>query len=317
MKTALVCGAGGFIGSHLIRRLKKEGYFVVAASSDYPKYSRSVADRYFLSDLTNSNFFNSVVNGKFDEIYQLAAKVGGANYVFSGKHDADMYDSTEINILTCKIAVNCGAKVFFPSSACVYPNTIFDTKEEDAYPAMPNSEYGWEKLISERLYSAYHENYGLDVRIARLNNIFGEESAYEGDKAQGVMVFCRKIAELKDGDEIEIWGDGEQTRSFLYIDECIEGIRRLMESDYTSPVNLGSSKMISINNLVKLIAEIAGKKIKIKHITGNIGTKGRNSNNKLILEKLGWQPTEDIRIGLEKTYNWVLNECNNRNTKLQ
>ena len=313
MKTALVCGAGGFIGSHLVKRLKKEGYWVRGVDLKKPDFSETAADEFVIGDLTDPVVCKEVLDRPFDEVYQLAADMGGAGYIFSGNHDADvMHNSATVNLNMAHFGQKAGInKIFYSSSACMYPeyNQLDPNNpkcsESSAYPAAPDSEYGWEKLFSERVYLAYMRNYGLNVRIARFHNIFGPEGTWDGGKEKAPAAMCRKIAEKPDGGEIEIWGDGMQTRSFLYIDECLEGVRRLMESDFTGPVNIGSDEMVTINGLADMVMDIAGKKISVKHIDGPLGVRGRNSDNKLIEEKLGWKPNLPLREGLTKTYVWV------------
>lgn len=298
---ALVLGAGGFIGSHLVKRLKERGYYVVGVDLKLPEFSCFKADEFKRFDLRK--FF--YLNEDFDEIYQLAADMGGAGFVFTGENDADILNNNAlINLNVLNALKGSEAKIFYSSSACVYRNLC---AEDLAYPADPDSDYGWEKLFSERLYSAFHRNYGLDIRIARFHNIFGPEGTYQGGREKAPAALCRKIALAEE--EIEIWGDGEQTRSFLYIDECLDGIERLMNSDYREPINIGSDEMISINNLAKMIMEIAGKDLKIKHIDGPLGVRGRNSDNNLIKKVLNWSPTQPLKEGLEKTYKWVEEQC--------
>jgi nucleoside-diphosphate-sugar epimerase len=254
-----------------------------------------------------------VVDQPFDEIYQLAADMGGAGFVFTGDNDADiMHNSALINLNILEASWKRNVKkIFYSSSACIYPEYNQkdpdnpNTAEESAYPAMPDSEYGWEKLFSERLYLAFQRNYGIDVRIARFHNIFGPEGSWNGGREKAPAAMCRKVALAEDGGEIEMWGDGKQTRSFLYIDECLEGVLRLMDSDWSGPVNIGSEEMVSINSLAEMIMEIAGKKLGIKHIEGPLGVRGRNSDNSLIQEKLGWKPKQPLRTGLEITYKWI------------
>jgi GDP-D-mannose 3',5'-epimerase len=313
MKTALVLGAGGFIGSHLVKRLKREGFFVRGVDLKYPEFSKSEADEFILGDLRNQSFCKTILDKSFTHIYQLAADMGGAGYLFTGENDADvMHNSAQINLNIANLcAEHQSERLFYSSSACVYAE--YNQKDADnpkcdegsAYPAQPDSEYGWEKLFSERLYLSYARNYGLQVRIARFHNIFGPEGVWDGGKEKVPAALCRKIAEAKDGGEMEIWGDGKQTRSFLYIDECIEGIRRLTDSNVDEPVNLGSMEIISINHLAEMIATVAGKKISIKHISGPTGVRGRNSDNKLIQQKLGWAPNYPLQKGMEITYRWV------------
>src|SRR5579859_4037429 len=285
MKKILVNGAGGFIGGHLVKRLKSEGHWVRAADLKRHEYATSLADEFIVGDLRNQRFVSEVVDG-IDEVYQLAADMGGAGYIFTGEHDADvMHNSATINLNTLHYGVKAGVKKFFySSSACIYPeyNQMDPNNpkcsEESAYPAAPDSEYGWEKLFSERLYLSYMRNYGVQVRIARFHNIFGPEGTWDGGKEKAPAALCRKVAEAPDGSEIEIWGDGLQTRSFLYIDECIEGVRRLMDSDFRGPVNIGSEEMVTINQLAEMIMQIAGKNLTIRHIPGPLGVRGRNSD---------------------------------------
>lgn len=319
MKNALVCGAGGFIGNHLVRYLKSRNYWVRGASLKYPEYSKTAADEFVIGDLRDENFCRKALNKSFDEVYQLAADMGGAGYLFTGEHDADvMSNSVLINLNILNLAKNLKkGKIFYPSSACIYPGyNQKDPKnpkcsEDSAYPAAPISEYGWEKLFSERMYLAYYRNYGLEVRIARFHTIIGPEQSWNNGKEKVPLAICRKVAEAPDGGEIEIWGDGKQTRSFLYIDECLEGVRRLMDSDFTGPINIGSEEMVSINQLAKMVMEIAGKKLTIKHISGPLGVRGRNSDNRLIKQKLGWVPDYPLRKGLEITYRWVEKQVQN------
>ena len=313
VKKALVCGAGGFIGSHMVKRLKSEGYWVRGADLKYPMFSETAADEFFQGDLTDQAFCNVVTNVEFDEIYQFAADMGGAGYIFTGDNDADvMNNSATINLNILRRIKDYKPKIFFSSSACMYPeyNQLDpdnpDCREESAYPAEPDSEYGWEKLFSERLYFAYNRNYGVPVRVARYHNIFGPEGTWEGGKEKAPAAMCRKVAVLPDmGGAIEVWGDGEQTRSFLYIDKCIEATRRLMDSDFMGPVNIGSEQMVTINELVDTAARAAGKDVKKIHIDGPLGVRGRNSNNDLIREKLGWDYSQSLDEGIAKTYNWI------------
>ena len=336
-KTALVLGAGGFIGVHMVRRLKKEGYWVRGVDVKFPEYSISEADEFILGDLTDQIFVDKVIQFKgylddfynfvpsnsintFNEIYQFAADMGGAGYIFTGDHDADVMN----NSVVINLNVLCSLKnlnqlrevnkttVFFSSSACVYPEHIqmnpknAGLKESDAYPANPDSEYGWEKLFSERLYFAYNRNYGIPVRIARYHNIFGPEGTWRGGKEKSPAAICRKVAELPaEGGEVEIWGDGEQTRSFLYIDECIEATYRLVQSDFMGTVNIGSEEMVTINQLADIVAEASGKLIIKKHINGPLGVRGRNSNNNLIYKKLNWNYSMPLKEGISRTYNWI------------
>jgi len=318
MKNALVCGGGGFIGHHLARKLKSLGYWVRSVDLKYPEFSpKEEVDDFVIGDLRDPEVWQKILDRDFDEIYQLAADMGGAGFVFTGENDADIMHNSALINLNCLYYLkekNFKGKVFYSSSACIYPEykqtdpNNPGLKEEDAYPAGPDSEYGWEKLFSERMYLAFHRNYGINVRIARFHNIFGPEGTYKGGREKAPAALCRKVAEAPNGGEIEIWGDGEQTRSFLYIDECLEGVLRLMNSDFLGPVNIGSDEMISINNLAKMIMEIVGKNLQIKHIPGPLGVRGRNSDNTLIKEKLSWVPSKPLREGIEKTYHWVESE---------
>lgn len=314
MKKALVCGAGGFIGSHLVKRLKKEGYWVRGVDLKYPEYDETVADDFIIGDLRDYSVCQRSIDQPFDEIYQLAADMGGAGFVFTGENDADiMHNSGLVNMNILDVAWKRNVKkIFYSSSACIYPerNQLDPdnpmTSEDSAYPASPDSDYGWEKLFSERLYLAYHKNKGMDIRIVRFHNIFGPLGTWDGGREKAPAAFCRKVALAKDGDVIEMWGDGEQTRSFLFIDECLEGVRRLMMQDeFIGPVNIGSEEMVTINGLAKMAMDIAGKNMSIKHIPGPLGVRGRNSDNCLIKEKLGWEPNYSLRKGMEKTYEWI------------
>lgn len=318
MKTVLVCGAGGFIGSHLVKRLKREGCWVRGVDLKYPEFSETHADDFILADLRDPSICVNIVDRKFDEVYQLAADMGGAGFVFTGENDADiMHNSAMINM---NILESCRKRnnrnIFYSSSACMYPeHNQMDpeapvTREDSAYPANPDSEYGWEKLFSERLYLAYQRNHGINVHIARYHNIFGPEGTWIGGREKSPAAFCRKIAEAENGGEIEMWGDGKQTRSFLYIDECVEGTIRLMRSDFSGPVNIGSEEMISINKLAEMIMEIAKKRVKIRHIPGPLGVRGRNSHNELIRTRLGWAPSQPLNEGLSKTYSWIEEQVN-------
>ena len=313
MKTALVCGAGGFIGSHLVKRLKQEDYWVRGVDLKFPVFAKTHADDFVIGDLRDQLFVRSIVDRGFDEIYQLAADMGGAGFVFTGENDADiMYNSGLINMNVLHESYRRNVKkVFYSSSACIYPEyNQMDpenpkTSEDSAFPANPDSEYGWEKLFSERLYFAYAKNKGMNIRVARFHNIFGPEGSWCDGREKAPAAFCRKVAETPDGGIIDMWGDGVQTRSFLYIDECLEGVRRLMESDFQGPVNIGSEEMVSINQLAQMVMDIAGKKLTINHIAGPLGVRGRNSDNTLIKEKLGWEPEFSLRDGLKKTYPWI------------
>ena len=317
MKTALVCGAGGFIGSHLVKRLKKEGYWVRGVDLKFPEFAETEADDFVIGDLRDQLLVRRILDQRFEEVYQLAADMGGAGFVFTGENDADiMHNSALINLNVLEAAHNRRAKkIFYSSSACMYPEyNQMDpdkpkTAEDTAYPANPDSEYGWEKLFSERLYLAFARNKGMTVKIARFHNIFGPEGSWCDGREKAPAAFCRKVAETPDDGEIEMWGDGMQTRSFLYVDECLEGVRRLMDRDFQGPVNIGSEEMVSINNLAKMVMVIAGKQLTIKHTPGPLGVRGRNSDNKLIKEKLGWEPDYPLQKGLEKTYPWIAEQA--------
>ncbi|MBI1417893.1 MAG: NAD-dependent epimerase/dehydratase family protein [Limimaricola sp.] len=323
-KTALVCGAGGFIGGHLVKRLKSEGFWVRGVDLKFHEHAETAADDFVIGDLRDQNFVRSIIDRRFDEVYQLAADMGGAGYVFTGDHDADiMHNSAMINLNVLDACHKRNIKrVFYSSSACMYPehNQLDpdnpNCSEESAYPANPDSEYGWEKLFSERLYLAYNRNYGMECRVARFHNIFGPEGTWEGGKEKAPAALCRKVAAADDGGEIEVWGDGLQTRSFLYIDECLEGVLRLTRSDdFEGPVNIGSEEMISINNLARMVIGISGKDLKIRNIPGPEGVRGRNSDNRLIREKLGWAPNEPLKAGIERVYAWISGEVARRHNR--
>jgi nucleoside-diphosphate-sugar epimerase len=318
-KTILVCGAGGFIGHHLVRHLKAEGHWIRGADLKFPRFSETDADDFAVGDLRDQAFVREVIDRGFDEVYQLAADMGGAGYIFTGENDADvMHNSATINLNVLNACHKRNIKrIFYSSSACMYPeyNQLEpdnpNCSEDSAYPAEPDSEYGWEKLFSERLYLAYGRNYGMQVRIARYHNIFGPEGSWNDGKEKAPAAICRKVSEAEDGGDVEIWGDGKQTRSFLYIDECIEGTLRLMRSDWTGPVNIGSDEMVNINQLVDMVALIAGKRVLKRHVIGPTGVRGRNSDNRLIEKMLSWRPTAELSDGLRSTYNWI-DQQNNR-----
>ena len=323
-KTALVCGAGGFIGGHLVKRLKNEGYWVRSVDLKKHEYTNLPSDEFILGDLREQKICQEILDRPFDEVYQLAADMGGAGYIFTGEHDADvMHNSATINLNILHYGQMAGIKkIFYSSSACMYPEyNQMDPdnpkcSEESAYPAAPDSEYGWEKLFSERLFFAYQRNYKMVVKVARFHNIFGPEGSWNNGKEKAPAAICRKIALAKDGGEIEIWGDGKQTRSFLYIDECLEAVRRFMDSqDFFGPVNIGSEEMVSINRLVEITAEVAGKKVTIKNIPGPTGVRGRNSDNKLIREKLDWNYSMTLKQGIDKTYKWISEQIKKENLK--
>jgi len=354
-KTALVLGAGGFIGSHMVKRLRSEGYWVRGVDLKYPEFSATEANEFIQGDLRDVDFVRRVIQYKgeqgnffnevpyrliepFDEIYQFAADMGGAGFVFTGENDAEiMQNSVTINLNVLeqqrllnqtfdgvkkewteanRPSLDNPTKIFYSGSACMYPehNQLDpdnpDCREESAYPADPDSEYGWEKLFSERLYFAYNRNYNIPVRVARYHNIFGPEGTWQGGREKAPAAICRKVAYAEDGDSVEVWGDGEQTRSFLYIDECIEATRRLMDSDFMGPVNIGSEEMVTINKLVDTTAKVAGKNISKEHIDGPLGVRGRNSNNDLVREKLGWDYSQPLEEGIRKTYIWIKEQIN-------
>lgn len=316
MKKALVLGGGGFIGSHMVRKLKEENFWVRSVDLKYPEFSETNADDFICADLSDPIVARDAIDTKFDEIYQFAADMGGAGFIFTGENDADiMHNSALINLNVLEACLRRNSrKIFYSSSACIYPehnqnNPLNPNCEESsAYPANPDSEYGWEKLFSERLYLAFAKNYNFDVSIARYHNIFGPEGTWRGGREKAPAAICRKIAIAKNGDFIDIWGDGNQTRSFLIIDECIEGTIKLMRSSFRGPVNIGSEEIVNINQLVAMIAKISKKDIKINNVKGPQGVRGRNSDNKLIQEKLNWSPNKPLSWGLKKTYDWIENQ---------
>lgn len=331
-KYALVCGAGGFIGSHLVKDLKKQGFWVRGVDLKYPEYDETAADDFIIGDLRDPSVASRVMfsptqvsledkDHSFDEVYQLAADMGGAGFVFTGDNDAViMHNSALININILEAGRTCNIKkIFYSSSACIYPefNQMNPddpkTAEDSAYPANPDSEYGWEKLFSERLYLAFNRNYGMDVRIVRFHNIFGPLGSWNNGREKAPAAMCRKVAETDDGGTIEMWGEGKQTRSFLYIDECLVAMRKFMNQDkFIGPINIGSEEMITINRLAEMVMEIADKKQTIKHIPGPLGVMGRNSDNKLIKEILSWAPDYPLKKGLALTYKWIEGQINKK-----
>ena len=314
MKKVLVCGAGGFIGGHLVKKLKREGHWVRGVDLKLHEFSKSPADEFIVGDLTDQALVRQVLDMPFDEVYQLAADMGGAGYLFTGENDANvMHNSALVNLNIIQQALKVGVKkLFYSSSACIYPSYNQEDpqnpkcSEDSAYPAMPDSDYGWEKLFSERLFQAFNRNYNMDVRIARFHNIFGPEGTYTGGKEKSPAAICRKVAEAEDGEWVEVWGDGLQTRSYLYIEECLEGIERLMNSDFVGPVNIGSEEMVTLNQLAEMVIGFSNKNLYIKNVeVAHTGVRGRNSDNKLIKEKLGWAPSASLQSGLSKTYQWI------------
>jgi nucleoside-diphosphate-sugar epimerase len=326
MKNILVCGAGGFIGSHMVKRLKSEGNWVRGIDLKMPDFSPTEADQFVVGDLREPNLVFRELDEQIDEIYQFAADMGGAGYIFTGEHDFDiMHNSVTINSNIASrlkdIYTKTGKKikVFYSSSACMYPAYNQEDpenpkcSEDSAYPAAPDSEYGWEKLFSERLYLSLSRNYGIPVRVARYHNIFGPEGTWRGGKEKAPAALCRKAAIAEDGTDIEIWGDGKQTRSFLYIDECIEATRRFMDNpSFEGPVNIGSEEMIAINDFAKMAIDISGKQLKINNIDGPVGVRGRNSDNTLLRQKLNWEPTLTLREGMNKTFSWIKTQLENK-----
>lgn len=321
MKKAIVLGGGGFIGNHLIKKLKSESFWVRGVDLKFPEYSKTDADDFIQGDLKDISVCERAFDQRFDEVYQLAADMGGAGFIFTGENDADiMHNSALVNINvleTCK--KRNISNIFYSSSACIYPeHNQMDPEnplcsEDSAYPANPDSEYGWEKLFSERLYMSYSRNYEMNCKVARFHNIFGPLGTWDGGREKVPAALCRKIAKAKDGTSIDIWGDGLQTRSFLFIDECLEATTRLLRSNWSGPVNIGSEEMVSINKLAEIIMKIANKKLKINHIKGPLGVRGRNSDNRLIKEKLKWEPTLPLKKGLEQTYNWIFQQVHKNN----
>ena len=320
MKTALVCGAGGFIGGHLVKSLKQDGFWVRGVDLKFNEYSPTEADDFVIGDLRDAAFVRSIVDRRFDETYQLAADMGGAGYIFTGENDANvMHNSATINLNVLDACHKRNIEsVFYSSSACMYPaynQTDPDNpncREDSAYPAAPDSEYGWEKLFSERLYLAYNRNFDMKCRVARYHNIFGPQGTWEGGKEKAPAALCRKIAMALDGVDIEVWGDGKQTRSFLYIDECIQGTKRLLRSEHQGPTNIGSEEMISINDLARMIIRLSGKNVGIRNIPGPEGVRGRNSDNQLIKRTLGWAPSQPLEIGIKTTFDWISGQINAR-----
>lgn len=305
MRRCIVLGGGGFIGNQLAMRLKNEGNFVVGVDIKYPEFEKFHGDEFYIGDLRCNDVAFTYLNGQYDEVYQLAADMGGAGYVFIGEHDEEIItNNAQINLNVARYAHLAG-RIFFSSSACVYsPECRFyeDFKEINAYPANPDSCYGLEKLFSERVYLALKNT---DVRIARFHNIFGPEGTWNGGREKAPAAICRKVAMAKDGDIIDVWGNGRQERSYLYIDDCIDGILTVMRSDFTGPFNIGSEVAISVDDLVKLVAGIAGKDIKINHIDGPTGVNRRVSNNELVTSTIGWKPKIELADGLKRTYEWI------------
>lgn len=315
-KYALVQGAGGFIGSHLVRKLEGEGFYVMGVDLKYPQFSETYADTFLIRDLRDQEVYDEIYDYgaiEYDEVYQLAADMGGAGFIFTGENDAQItHNNAMINLNTAEACIEYNVKkIFYSSSACVYPdyNQVDpdnpNCSEESAYPAAPDSAYGWEKLFSEIMFLSYAKNLDLDVRIARFHNIFGPEGTWRGGREKAPAAICRKVAEASGGDSIDVWGDGKQTRSFLFIDECLNGVRKLMDSDFKEPLNIGSDEIISINDLAKMVIKFSGKDIKIEHIEGPLGVRGRNSDNNLIKKILGWSPTAKLEDGMRATYQWV------------
>ena len=329
MKKAVVMGAGGFIGSHMVKRLKSEGYWVRGVDLKHTEFTKTEADDFVIGDLRDPIVVENVIDKDVDLLYQFAADMGGAGYIFVGDNDANvMHNSALINLNTAHESVKKGVKkIFYSSSACMYPafnQTDPDNpmcSEDSAYPAEPDSEYGWEKLFSERLFKAFERNYGLNVRIGRFHNIFGPEGTWDGGKEKAPAAMCRKAAKCKEGDSLEVWGDGLQTRSFLYIDECIEAVQKLMESNFTEPINIGSEEMVSINQLAQIAIDLSGKNITINNLEGEafkekyghevpMGVRGRNSDNKLFRDNIGWEPNYPLSKGMKHTFRWIESQLN-------
>lgn len=316
MKNILVTGSAGFIGGHLVRKLQNLGHYVIGADKEPEKYSNS--DKFYQLNLVDPiNCYIIFLANKIDEVYNLACEMGGMGFIGDDKHSFSiMVESTQIVTNILHLSVYGGVKKhFYSSSACVYNmskqknENVVALKEGDAYPSLPDLTYGWQKLFSEQMYQSVI-NKGLDIRIGRFHNVFGPEGTWDGGKEKAPAALCRKVAMAKDGDEIEVWGSGIQTRSFLYIDEALEGVERLMSSNYNQPINIGSDELISINDLTKKIIYISGKKLSIKNIDGNVGVQGRNSDNTLIYKTLGWRPTQPLITGIEILYNWVNKQVN-------
>ncbi len=331
MKKVVVMGGGGFIGSHMVKRLKDEGYWVRSVDLKNTEFSESAADDFVIGDLRDPNLVAHVIDKDMDLLYQFAADMGGAGYIFTGDNDANvMHNSGLINLNVVHESVKKSVKkVFYSSSACMYPAYNQEDpdnpmcSEDSAYPAEPDSEYGWEKLFSERLYKAFERNYGLNVRIGRFHNIFGPDGTWDGGKEKAPAAMCRKAALTDDGSSLEVWGDGLQTRSFLYIDECIEAVQKLMESDFTNPINIGSEEMVTINQLAQIAIDLSGKNLSINNLSGKEfeekygfpvpeGVRGRNSDNKLFREEIGWEPNYPLKKGMETTFHWISSEISKK-----
>lgn len=313
MKKAIVFGAGGFIGNHLVSRLKSEGYWVRGVDLKHPLFGKSTADEFLIEDLRLYESVERSIDADVDELYQLAAEMGGAGYLFTGDHDARvLHDSGLINIHCADLAVRKRVKkLFFSSSACIYPRHNqsdpyqYDCSEDSVYPADPDSDYGWEKLTAERIYQAYRRNYGLNIRIGRFHNVYGPDGAFSGGREKAPAAICRKVAMASEQEFIEVWGDGSQTRSFLYIDDCIEAVRRLMNSNFQDPLNIGSEEMVSLNELTSLVIRISKKDLFIRNVNGPQGVRSRNSDNRLIRNILRWEPQVSLEAGITKTFSWI------------